>query len=172
MRILTISLAAFIVITMAAFTAKKSLTVTSSAFASNGMIPAKYSCLGQEASPPLTIGNIPDGTKSLAIIVHDPDAPMTGGFTHWVVWNIDPTTTNIPENYKSSDEGLNGMKQKGYKGMCPPRGTHHYHFMVYALDVKLSIDKSTTGKAELEKVMAGHILAQGDLVGTFDKSYR
>jgi Raf kinase inhibitor-like YbhB/YbcL family protein len=172
MRILTISLAAFLIMATTAFKANKKLIVTSPAFTNNGMIPAKYSCMGQEASPPLTIENIPDGTKSLAIIVHDPDAPMAGGFTHWVIWNIDPTSNNIPENFKNSDEGLNGMKQTGYKGMCPPKGTHHYHFMVYALDVKLNIDKKTTGKKELEKVMKGHILGQGELVGTFDKSYR
>ncbi len=172
MRILTISLAAFVIMTMAAFTAGKSLTVTSSAFTNNGMIPAKYSCVGQQASPPLSIANIPDGTKSLALIVHDPDAPMAGGFTHWVIYNIDPATTTIPENFKNSDEGLNGAKQKGYHSLCPPTGTHHYHFVVYALDVLLNIDKSTTGKVELEKVMKGHILAQGELVGTFNKSYK
>ena len=172
MRIMSFSLAAVAIMSLAAFMPKKNLTVTSTAFANNGMIPAKYSCMGQEASPPLTIADIPAGTRSLAIIVHDPDAPMKGGFTHWVIWNIDPSSTSIPENFKNEDEGLNGMKKPGYKGMCPPTGTHHYHFMVYALDVKLSIDKKTTDKAALEKVMEGHILASGDLVGTFDKSYR
>jgi len=171
MRILIVSLAAIAIIAITAFKPAKGLNVTSSAFTNNGMIPTKYSCLGQEASPPLTFGDIPAGTKSLALVVHDPDAPMKGGFTHWVIWNIDPATPSIPENYKNDDEGLNGMKQKGYKGMCPPEGTHHYHFMVYALDVKLNIDKKTD-KAALEKVMIGHILAQGDLVGTFNKSYK
>ena len=171
MRIITISLAAFIIMTITAFTDNKHLTVTSSAFVNNGMIPVKYTCLGQQASPPLTIANIPEGTKSLAIIVHDPDAPMKGGFTHWVILNIEPETKTVPENFKNDDEGQNSMQQRGYMGMCPPKGAHHYHFMVYALDVKLNLDKKTN-KAALEKVMNGHILAQGDLVGTFDKSYR
>lgn len=170
MRVLIISFATLLIMTTSAFTDSKSLTVSSTAFANNGMIPVKYTCTGQQASPPLTITNIPAGAKSLALIVHDPDAPMTGGFTHWVVWNID-TEGSIPENFKGENEGLNSMKKKGYFGMCPPKGTHHYHFMVYALDVSLNIDKNTD-KAGLEKVMKGHILASGDLVGVYDKSYK
>ena len=97
----------------------------------------------------------------------DPDAPMKGGFTHWVIWNI-ATDGNIPENFKNDNRGLNSAKQPGYKGMCPPSGTHHYHFMVYALDTKLNIDNNTDKEA-LEKAMKGHVLASGDLVGLFNK---
>ncbi len=93
---------------------------------------------------------------------------MKGGFTHWVVWNIG-TDGNIPESYNGAEQGLNGMKQNEYKGMCPPSGTHHYHFMVYALDKKLDLEK-TTDKAALEKAMKGHILAKGDLVGLYKKA--
>jgi len=153
---------------MTSFTGKAKLTVTSAAFANNAMIPSKYSCEGQEVSPPLSVSGIPAGTKSLALIVHDPDAPVQGGFTHWVVWNID-VQGSIPENFKGADQGLNGAKTAGYKGMCPPSGTHHYHFMVYALNTRLSISKST-GKAGLENAMHGHILAGGDLVGLYAKT--
>ncbi|HEY8780590.1 MAG TPA: YbhB/YbcL family Raf kinase inhibitor-like protein [Mucilaginibacter sp.] len=143
------------------------LTVTSTSFTDNGLIPAKYSCEGQEVNPPLHITGVPDDAKSLALIVHDPDAPAKGGFTHWVVWNID-TKGNIPENFKGAEQGLNGAKKEGYKGMCPPSGTHHYHFMVYALNTRLSISKNTD-KAGLEKAMHGHILAEGDIVGLYKK---
>lgn len=172
MRILSISVAAVIVMTLAAFTGEKKLVVTSSAFVNNGMIPVKYTCLGQQASPPITVANVPEGTRSLAMIVHDPDAPVKGGFTHWVIWNIEPATTTISENFRNDNEGLNGMKEMGYRSMCPPSGTHHYHFVVYALDVLLNINKKTTDKAALEKVMKGHILASGEIVGTYDKSYK
>ncbi len=145
------------------------LKVTSAAFTNNGTVPVKYSCEGEEASPSLLITDIPSGTKSLAIILHDPDAPGKGGFTHWVVWNIDPGDNNIPENFKGAQQGLNSAGRSGYMGMCPPSGTHHYHFMVYALDKMLDIDKKTD-KASLEKSMKGHILAEGDLVGLYSKA--
>ena len=170
MSILKKATAAAATIAMASsFTPSASLTVSSTSFANNVSIPAKYSCEGTEASPPLHIGNIPAGTKSLAIIVHDPDAQHPGGFTHWVVWNIDPATVDIEENFKGAQQGFNGEKKPGYKGICPPSGTHHYHFKVYALDVVLTIDK-TSGKAELEAAMKGHTLGEGDLVGLYAKT--
>ena len=153
---------------MASFTPKPKLTITSSSFSENGMIPAQYSCEGVQASPPLHITNIPAGTQYLALILHDPDAPREGGFTHWVVWNIDKAGV-IAENFKGAEQGLNGADKRGYIGMCPPSGTHHYHFMVYALDSKLNLDKNTN-KAALEKAMEGHILAEGDLVGLYKKA--
>jgi Raf kinase inhibitor-like YbhB/YbcL family protein len=152
-----------------AFSVMPKLKVSSTAFADNGSIPMKYSCEGAEVSPPLSIGDIPAGAKSLAVILHDPDAAREGGFTHWVVWNIDVADKTLPENFKGAEQGFNGAGQPGYKGMCPPSGTHHYHFMVYALDTKLSIDPKTD-KAGLEKSMQGHILAQGELVGLYKKS--
>jgi Raf kinase inhibitor-like YbhB/YbcL family protein len=169
MRLLTTLSILGTVAAITSFSNSPKLKITSASFANNGSIPSKYSCEGEEASPPLLISDIPSGTKSLAIILHDPDAPREGGFTHWVVWNIDPGNNNIPENFKGAQQGLNGAGQPGYKGMCPPSGTHHYHFMVYALDTKLDIDKKTD-KAGLEKSMQGHILAQGDLVGLYKKT--
>jgi Raf kinase inhibitor-like YbhB/YbcL family protein len=158
--------------TMAAMTSNlntSNLKVTSPAFANNGRIPVKYSCEGEEDSPPLLITDIPAGTKSLAIILHDPDAPRKGGFTHWVVWNINPGQNNIPENFKGAQQGLNSAGRPGYMGMCPPSGIHHYHFMVYALDTNLDIDKKTD-KASLERSMQGHVLAEDDLVGLYKKT--
>jgi len=161
--------AAAALLAVTSFTRDTALGITSTAFINNGSIPAKYSCEGGESSPPLLITDIPSGTVSLALILHDPDAAVPGGFTHWVVWNISPTQNSISENFKGGDQGLNGAAKPGYKGMCPPTGTHHYHFMVYALDTKLALNNSTT-KAVLEKNMQGHILAQGDLVGLYKKA--
>ncbi|HET6252905.1 MAG TPA: YbhB/YbcL family Raf kinase inhibitor-like protein [Puia sp.] len=144
------------------------LTVASPSFGANAMIPAKFTCEGAGVSPALRLGEFPAKTQSLAIIVHDPDAAKPGGFTHWVAWNIDPMS-NIPEGFKGGVQGANGSGRSGYYGPCPPSGTHHYHFMVYALDTRLEL-AATAGKAELEKAMQGHILAQGDLVGLYKKS--
>jgi len=150
-------------------TAQSKLAVSSSSFSANGNIPAKYTCQGQQVSPPLQVSGMPSGTKSLAIILQDPDAPMPGGFNHWTAWNL-PADGTLTEDFKGGDQGLNGAKRAGYIGMCPPSGVHHYHFMVYALDTNLMLDKATTDKAALEKAMAGHILAQGELVGLYEKS--
>lgn len=152
---------------MSAFTAKNELLVTSSAFANNEMIPSQYTCEGHEMSPPLKLGNIPPRTQTIAIIVHDPDAPMKGGFTHWVIWNL-PVREDVPENFAGGHAGMNSGKKMGYAGMCPPTGTHHYHFKVYALDTKLDMPDNTD-KAALEKAIKGHILAQGELVGLYKK---
>jgi Raf kinase inhibitor-like YbhB/YbcL family protein len=169
MRLLKYLFTVVVAIALTSFTRVTQLTVTSASFKNNGDIPSKYSCEGAEVSPPLQISGIPANAKSLAIILHDPDAPMEGGFTHWVVWNIEPANNKIAENFKGADQGFNGLNKTGYKGMCPPSGTHHYHFMVYALDAKLTLDKSTN-KALLEKSMQGHVVAQGELVGLYKKT--
>ena len=168
MRLLQTLSAAATAVAITSFSNNSGLIITSTSFVNNGSIPAKYSCEGEEVSPPLLITNIPSGTKSLAIILHDPDAAAEGGFTHWVVWNIEPGDNKIPENFKGAEQGLNGAGQQGYKGMCPPSGAHHYHFRVYALDTKPYLDKKTN-KAGLEKSMKGHVLAEGDLVGLYKK---
>jgi Raf kinase inhibitor-like YbhB/YbcL family protein len=149
-------------------TAQSKLTVSSPSFTENGNIPAKFTCQGDQINPALHVSGIPAGAKSLALILHDPDAGHQGGFTHWVMWNV-PVDGDIAENFKGAVQGLNGAGKAGYIGMCPPTGAHHYHFMVYALDTQLTID-AKTDKAGLEKAMAGHIVAQGDLVGLYEKS--
>lgn len=141
------------------------MDISSPDFTAGGMILPKFSCKGESTSPRLHIAGYPAATKSLAIICHDPDAPKAGGFTHWVVWNIDPVS-DIPAGFAGGEQGLNGAGKIGYTGPCPPSGTHHYHFYVYALDTRLTLDRST-GKTELEKAMNGHILANGDLMGLF-----
>ena len=155
---------------MMAFASYKAspLVVTSTSFSDGGSIPLKYSCEGDKVNPPLQITHVPPDAKSLALILHDPDAAKPGGFTHWVIWNIDPKG-DIPEDFKGAVQGLNGAKQPGYIGMCPPTGTHHYHFMVYALDVVLDINKNSDQEA-LEKSMQGHIVSQGELVGLYKKT--
>ena len=153
---------------MASFSNHDKLNVTSPAFRNNGIIPARFSCEGNEASPPLHIDNVPAGAVALALIVHDPDAPKKGGFTHWVMWNL-PVDGTIPENFKGAEQGYNGGNQPGYKGMCPPSGTHHYNFIAYALDTKLTLP-AQTDKDGLEKAIKGHIVAQGQLTGLFSKS--
>jgi Raf kinase inhibitor-like YbhB/YbcL family protein len=150
--------------------AKAALVISSLSFSQNGMIPSRFSCEGNSISPALHLDKIPEGTKTLAVIVHDPDAPVKGGFTHWVAWNIDPQK-DIPEDFKGGSQGHNGAGKTGYTGPCPPSGTHHYHFMVYALDARLDID-GNSGKVELEKAMKGHILAEGDLVGLYAKQQK
>lgn len=152
---------------LTSFKANTNIKISSPAFADDGMIPEKYTCEGANTSPELNVTDIPAGAKSLAIILHDPDAPIKGGFTHWVIWNLN-VDGRIPENYQGGEQGMNGAQKKGYIGMCPPSGTHHYHFMVYALDTKLNLSR-TAGKDALEKAMQGHVLAKGDLVGLYKK---
>ena len=130
-------------------------------------MPGKYSCNGAGVSPPVTIANIPQGTQSLALIVHDPDAKRPGGVTHWVLYNL-PLDGNLPENFKGGVQGMNTGKKTGYAPFCPPSGTHHYNFYAYALNTTLPND-STVDKAALEKAMQGHILAQGKLTGLYGK---
>lgn len=142
------------------------LVVTSLSFSQNGMIPSKFTCDGDDVSPSLHIDNIPQNAISLALIVDDPDAPH-GTFTHWVAWNIDPNG-DIAENTKPGEQGKNGFGKSGYGGPCPPSGTHHYHFKVYALDIKLKLP-SNSDKASLEHAMKGHILAEGELIGLYKK---
>ncbi len=142
----------------------ENLHVSSPAFENNKLIPAKYTCDGDDVSPPLTIGSIPEGTKSLVLIVDDPDAPM-GTWDHWVVWNI-PPTRSIAEGTVPGTEGLNTYRRHSYGGPCPPSGTHRYFFKVYALDTVLSLSSNAT-KRDVEKAMPGHVLAKGEVIGLY-----
>ncbi len=145
----------------------KSMELTSPAFEQNQSIPKKYTCDGQDINPLLKIGNVPEEAKSLVLIVDDPDAPM-GTFTHWIVWNIDPKISEIEENSIPKDgiEGVNDFGKNSYGGPCPPFGTHHYHFKIYAIDTLLDLPPSSK-KSELERTIEGHVLDWAELIGTY-----
>ncbi len=150
------------------------LSVTSSAFHNGQPIPAIYSCKGDDTSPALMWDVPPVGTKSFALIMDDPDAPG-GTWVHWVIYNIPASSRGLqaaaPTKAQLSDGSLNGVnswKKLGYGGPCPPSGTHRYYFKLYALDTMLSLS-SSANKEKLLSTMQGHILAQGELMGTFSK---
>ncbi len=143
----------------------KPLTVTSPAFQHNGTIPSKYTCDGQDINPPLTIANIPEGTKTFALIVDDPDAPR-GNWDHWIVWNIPPG--DIAEDSVPGEQGMSDFGRGDWGGPCPPSGVHRYFFKVYALDTSLRLSSSAR-KADLLKAMDGHILAKGELIGKYSR---
>jgi len=143
------------------------LQLTSQAFTHSGMIPQEYTCDGADGSPPLTIRNVPAKSRSLALIVDDPDAPR-GTWVHWVVWNIGPDTTETPANSvpRGALQGTNDFGKQSYGGPCPPSGTHRYFFKLYALDISLTLKAGAT-KVQLEEAMKGHILEKTELLGLY-----
>jgi Raf kinase inhibitor-like YbhB/YbcL family protein len=145
------------------------LAITCPAFKHNGFIPRQYTCDGKDVNPPLMIEGIPQGAKSLALIVDDPDAPV-GVWVHWVLWNIDPKTKNIKENAvpPGALQGKSDFRKNIYGGPCPPSGNHRYFFKVYALDMIPTISQNST-KIDLEKAMKGHILAEGQIIGLYKR---
>ncbi len=150
------------------------ISVASSAFKEGEMIPGKYTCDGDDISPPIDWSGIPKEAKSVAMISDDPDAPR-GTWVHWVIYNIPPHAKGLPENIPSKEsledgalQGINDSHQAGYGGPCPPSGVHRYYFKVYALDTKLSLKPGVTKKA-LEDAMKGHILSEGQLMGRYKR---
>jgi hypothetical protein len=155
------------------------LALTSSAFTHNGAIPKQYTCQGSDISVPLAWSGLPAGTKSLALIVDDPDAPDPAApkltWVHWVLYNIPPAAAGLKEAVKAGElpkgtlEGLSDWQRTGYGGPCPPIGRHRYFHKLYALDTVLPDLKRPT-KAQLEKAMQGHILEKFELIGTYQKN--
>jgi Raf kinase inhibitor-like YbhB/YbcL family protein len=150
------------------------IKITSSVFEDGGLIPAKYTCDEADISPPLRWDVVPEGTKSVALICDDPDAPM-GTFVHWVIFGLPAETRELTENIPSDKTLPNGAKQGksdfgriGYGGPCPPSGTHRYFFKIYALDTEVDLAAGAS-KRELVKAMEGHILAQGQLIGKYKR---
>lgn len=155
-----------------------SLTLTSPSFQHGGMIPLRHTCEGDDLSPALVWRGLPAKTQSLALIVDDPDAPdpqapkMT--WVHWVLYNLPPTTAELAEGVPARQlpagtlQGLNDWSRTGYGGPCPPIGRHRYFHKLYALDVMLP-DLKHPGKGALEKAMQGHVLAQAELIGLYQK---
>ncbi len=151
------------------------LKITSPVFADNAAIPAKYTCEGDDVSPPLAWSGVPEGAKSLVLIVDDPDAPdpkaprMT--WVHWVLYDLPPAATGLAEGGAlpaGTKVGLNDWKRADYGGPCPPIGRHRYFFKLYALDAPLSALNGPT-KAKVEAAMKGHVMAEAQLVGTYQK---
>jgi Raf kinase inhibitor-like YbhB/YbcL family protein len=146
----------------------QSLQLTSTAFEHNSPIPARYTCDGEDISPPLTISGVPDGSRSLALILEDPDAPA-GTWDHWITFNIPPRTTEIAEGQDDPGfPGLNSWKKIGWGGPCPPSGEHRYVFHLYALDCELEVPEGAT-KRDIQLAMRGHVLAQGELIGLYKR---
>jgi Raf kinase inhibitor-like YbhB/YbcL family protein len=146
-----------------------SFSLVSEVFADKQPIPALYTCKGQNIRPPLSINQVPSGTKSLAIIMRDPDA-VNGEWTHWIIWNISPSTTTIDERafLAGAVEGVTSFGKPGYGGPCPPAGSgaHHYIFDLYALNSVVNLPP-TADRAQLEKAMSGHNIAKTSLTGTY-----
>ena len=147
---------------------KSNMRIETSILEANSKISAKYTCDGDDISPPLTISDVPPEAKSLALIVDDPDSP-TGNWTHWTIWNMDPALTEIEEDtIPEGIEGITSFGSKGYGGPCPGSGVHRYYFKLYALDTILDIPESTDKKS-LETAMVNHILASAELVGLYSR---
>jgi len=145
------------------------IQITSSAFKDGETIPAKYTCDGANVSPSLAWSSVPGGTRSLAVIADDPDAPV-GTWVHWVLYDLPAGLTSLVEGVQGVGlQGINDFRKIGYGGPCPPRGTpHRYFFKLYALDALANL-KPGASKADLEKAMQGHILAQGQLMGRYGR---
>jgi len=152
-----------------------SLTISSPSFTNGGAIPKKFTCDAADISPQLTWTDPPDGTKSFALLVDDPDAPI-GNWNHWAMWNLPAKLRSLREGLSKnahlpdgSEQGMNDFHKPGYNGPCPPAGKpHRYFFKLFALDTKVAL-KEEAGKPELETAMKGHILAQAEWMGTYKR---
>lgn len=156
----------------------KTMTITSAVFQNQKPIPVEFTCKGQNVSPPLSWEGVPENTRSFALIADDPDAPM-GTWVHWVIYNIPADAKALPSGVAKvakpnepagAIQGVNSSRRLGYAGPMPPpgHGPHRYFFKLYALDIQLPA-KTDLDKAGLEKEMKGHILAQGELMGTYER---
>jgi Raf kinase inhibitor-like YbhB/YbcL family protein len=156
------------------------MTLNSPAYEQNGHIPSKYTCEGEDISPPLAWEGVPNGAKSLVLIIDDPDAPDPKApkmvWVHWVVYNMPPDTKSLPENAsklglpQGTLAGVNDFKKTGYGGPCPPIGRHRYFHKLYALDTTLDLRGAT--KSQIERAIQGHVLANTELIGTYQKVNR
>jgi Raf kinase inhibitor-like YbhB/YbcL family protein len=150
------------------------MRIESPAFSEGGAIPRAYTCDGRDVSPALSWSEVPAGTKSLALICDDPDAPA-GVWVHWVAYALPPGATGLPEGVPAAPElsgggaqGKNDFGKLGYGGPCPPKGTHRYEFKLYAVDAEMKLRSGST-KAELLRAMHGHVLAEAKLIGTYTR---
>jgi Raf kinase inhibitor-like YbhB/YbcL family protein len=151
------------------------MRVESPAFAEGGQIPGRYTCDGKDISPPLSWSGVPEGTKSLALICDDPDAPGKT-WVHWVLFNLPPRISELPEGVPALEtisgggaQGTNDFRKIGYGGPCPPRGTHRYVFKLCALDTEVALASGAT-RADLDRAMKGRVLAEAALTGKYSRS--
>jgi len=151
------------------------LKLTSTSFEDGGMIPPRHTCDGANVSPALAWSGVPENAAALALICDDPDAPM-GTWVHWVLYDLPPEVTELPEGVPTQEvldsgarQGRNGSRGIGYAGPCPPSGTHRYYFKLYALDQRVDLSPGAT-KKQLLAAMEGHILAEGQLMGRYKRS--
>jgi hypothetical protein len=154
------------------------LSISSPSFSNGGEIPERHTCEGKDVSPELRFDGVPQGAKSLALIVHDPDAPDPKApkidWVHWVLYNLPPQTRSLPEGTRESSlpagtlSGMTDFKKTGYGGPCPPIGRHRYFFVLYALDAMLP-DLGTPTRQRLEREIAGHVLGKAETMGTYQK---
>ncbi len=157
------------------FTASKSMTISSESFEPGQDIPVKCTCDGEDMSPQLSWGDAPEGTESFTLIMDDPDAPG-GTFTHWVLYNISASRSELPEGVtaekivkKGCSQALNDFRMAGYGGPCPPPGKpHHYHFKLYALKTVLDVPSGMPRRA-IEAAMRGHVLAETEIIGLYKR---
>jgi Raf kinase inhibitor-like YbhB/YbcL family protein len=153
---------------------KMTIKVTSTAFSDGQMIPKKYTCDGENVSPPLAWVGVPANAKSISLIADDPDAPGKT-WVHWVVYDLPTSVTSLPESVAKAEQlpgggkqGTNDFKKIGYGGPCPPSGTHRYYFKLYALNAETSLKPGAT-KEQLQQAMEGNIIAQGQLLGRYKR---
>jgi Raf kinase inhibitor-like YbhB/YbcL family protein len=151
------------------------MQLSSADFEAGSEIPGYFTSDGENASPELSWKDAPEQTKSFVLIVHDPDAPRTGGFTHWVIYDMGPDTGHLEQNVPHGEhipgvgtQGKNDAEKLGYVGPAPPSGTHRYFFRLFALDAPLNLPPGATHK-QVNAAMKGHILAQAELMGTYEK---
>lgn len=151
--------------------ATRRITVTSTAFAEAGRVPRRFTCDGEDVSPPLTFAGVPAGSAELVVLLEDPDAPH-GTFTHWLMWGVSPHATHLAAGTapQGATQGRNGFRKTGYGGPCPPRGAeaHHYVFTVYATDKKLGL-AADASPDDVRRALTGHTLASGTLTGRYGR---
>ena len=145
------------------------LTVSSPAFEPHGAIPARHSGDGEDIAPALGWTGVPAGTRALAVVVHDPDAPLVDGFTHWVAYNVPGDAEGVPEGGEGVTHGVNSLGSEGYNGPAPPpgHGPHHYYFWVYALDQDLELEPGLDRRSLLERI-EDHVIEQARTIGTYE----
>ncbi len=149
--------------------AAMTMTVSSGAFTDGGDIPRRYTCDGQNVSPPLSFAGVPSGVQDLALLVEDPDAPG-GTFVHWVAWGIDPSKATLAEGEAPTGTGTNGFRRRGYGGPCPPKGpAHRYVFTVFALSRRLDLPVGASSD-DLRRAVTGAVVAEGRLVGRYARA--